>query len=545
MTPDDWSRATDRPSRPNKLKRTDALDSTVIASTSRARPRDTGRTQATHHGHGTLEGEYLGVYWLKELLGVGGMAKVYRARDLTRQRVVAVKVLDSHLGDDASYTSQFRDEARRAARLRHPHVVPIFDMGEDTIGDQRVLYLVMPLLGLSLHQRLRRDGALPYPEAIRLALETADGLQATHAAGLVHCDVKPGNILLDAKGHAHLCDFGVALEIAGEAAPQPSPVAAPDSPAPARSASQDKEDWVAGTPAYMAPEQLCGGAVDQRVDVYSLGVVLYQLLTGQRPFNGETPLEIATHALHDPIIPPTTLAPERALPLGLDRVLLTAMARDPHDRFNSIDEFAVALRRVRADPDGLWDARASWDIAERWPIAAAPGPSIPHESVAPWAARDQRARGVQFNHARRLLCVAALAASLACAVGLTTMLQTWGEAGNTSGGVGLLRAVPATEVRDQARQPGIVITQQTPTPTTTPSNVGGGPSDAGEVALVSAAPPVERHNPHGHGHSGKGKKPPRTDVAPHPQGNHSGKPAADKHAGQSQHGNGHGHQSHH
>ncbi|HEX8729429.1 MAG TPA: protein kinase, partial [Ktedonobacterales bacterium] len=114
------------------------------------------------------------------------MAEVYRARDLARQRAVAVKVLDSRLAEDATYVAQFRDEARRAARLSHPRIVPLYDVGEGVIGERRVLYLVMPLLRRSLSQRLRRDGALPYLEAIRLALEVAAGLEAAHAAGLIH-----------------------------------------------------------------------------------------------------------------------------------------------------------------------------------------------------------------------------------------------------------------------------------------------------------------------------------------------------------------------
>lgn len=499
MTSNDWSRASDA---------RDTIDSTVIADASPANVREAGDTRPAHYRHGSLKGRYLGAYWLKELLAVGGMAEVYRARDVARQRVVAVKVLADHLAEDAGYVAQFRNEARRAARLRHRNVVPLYDVGEDTVGERRVLYLVMPLLRQSLSQRLRREGSLPYPEALRLTLEATDGLRAAHAAGLIHCDVKPGNILLDAGGHALLCDFGVALDT--RAAPRQDTEAsevAPLSPsATTRPAPQESGEWVAGTPAYMAPEQLCGGAVDQRADVYSLGVVLYQLLTGQRPFEGETPLDIARHALRDPIVPPSTVVPDRTLPLGLDRVLLTALARDPRDRFDTMDEFATALRRVRDDPVGSWGAAPdTWEEWDQWPTSARLIPAIQRSMAAPVVAHARRAYGAPTSGAKRLLCVAALAASLACAAGITTMLHSWDAAGMPGGAAGLSVAIPASEARPIANAPRIVITPRTPTPTPTPSNVGGGQSGVGEAALVS---PAMTPNPHAHIHErlpGKGK----------------------------------------
>ena len=442
------------------------------------------------HRQDSLAGQRLGAYQLEKLLGVGGMAEVYRARDLARQRAVAVKVLASHLADDVGFATQFRDEARRVARLNHPHVVPLYDTGEATIGERPVLYFVMPLLRLSLRQRLRREGQLPYTEAIRLTLEAAAGLQAAHVAGLIHCDVKPGNILLDADGHALLCDFGVARDTTAVTEAADREIPGVSTMAPLQAVSPESGEWVAGTPAYMAPEQLCGGVVDQRADVYSLGVVLYQLLTGHRPFEGETPLEIATHALHDAIIPPSVIAPRSDVPRGLDPLLLTALARDPRDRFNTMAGFAVALRRVRADPDGSWNPPSVWSIPntwEQWPATSSPD--------FPQVSRIGSAHGRQTSRTKRLLCVAALAASLACAAGITTLSQSWGLAGKPGGGAGMSFIAPGAEARVKAITASSIITVRTPTPTPTPAP----PTTAGAQSDNGAADVAKPHKPHGHG----------------------------------------------
>ncbi len=281
----------------------------------------------------SLVGSQLGDYSLTELLRVGGMAQVYRAEDLALQREVAVKVLAEAHVDDPSFPARFRAEARRVAALSHPHLVPVFQVGEQEVAGQRVLYQVMPLLQGSLRDVLKREGMFPYAEAARLVLQVADGLGAAHAAGMIHRDVKPENILLNAEGQALLADFGIAREV---------PNAAHGSVLPTQAG------WAAGTPSYMAPEQLRRVAIDRRVDVYALGVVLYELLTGRLPFAGETPYEVAAHALQDPITPLSTYTPH--LPPALEQVALTALARDPDARFPSVAIFAAALRRAVLRP---------------------------------------------------------------------------------------------------------------------------------------------------------------------------------------------------
>ena len=264
---------------------------------------------------GALRGERLGSYQLGELLGVGGMAEVYRAEDLLLQREVAVKVIAAHLADNAEYVERFRGEAHRVASLSHPHLVPIYHAGEAEVQGRRLLYLVMPLLQESLRDLRRREGKLPPAEASWLVLQVADGLGAAHRSGIIHRDVKPGNVLLDTEGHPLLADFGIARELC---ATSPSGVAT----------TQAGE--VVGTPEYMAPEQLRGAAIDQRADVYALGAVLYELMTGRLPFDGATPYDLAAHVLHAPLTPPSVLEPE-VVP-AVERVVLTALARDPDER---------------------------------------------------------------------------------------------------------------------------------------------------------------------------------------------------------------------
>ena len=279
----------------------------------------------TQHPH-ALTGQRLGDYDLGTLLGVGGMADVYWAHDRILMRDVAVKVLSSSLAEDDTYVDRFRTEARRVAALRHPHLVPVYHAGEDRVKGQRVLYLVMPLLRESLEDVLQRTSHLAPAEAVRVVLQIADGLNAAHRHGLIHRDVKPGNILLDAEGQAALADFGLAREVWR----------------PANVATQ--QPW--GTPEYMAPEQFHNTAIDQRADIYALGVVLYELLTGKRPFEGGSAYDIAAQALTGSLTPPSTY--DAAIPPALEHVVLTALAREPGDRYPNMAAFALALRQAQA-----------------------------------------------------------------------------------------------------------------------------------------------------------------------------------------------------
>lgn len=283
-------------------------------------------------GAGGLVGRTLGHYQLSALLGAGGMAEIYRAHDDRLNREVAVKVLPVVLAADPAYVARFRSEAQHVANLRHPNIVPVFDYGEQ----DGLLYLVMPLLPGSLRDRIIPDHPMPITEAIALTVQIAGALEAAHAQGIVHRDVKPENILLDANGDALLTDFGIARELSFLR-----------QPGTARTLSAT--GLPIGTPEYMAPEQLRDGPVDQRADVYALGAILYELLTTHAPHEGVTPYEVAALVLTAPITPPSQLNP-RVSP-ELDAVVTATLSSDPAQRPQSVAAFAQDL--AQANQRGL------------------------------------------------------------------------------------------------------------------------------------------------------------------------------------------------
>ncbi|MGZ6388863.1 MAG: serine/threonine-protein kinase [Ktedonobacterales bacterium] len=274
-----------------------------------------------------LIGTTLGGFQLTSLLGAGGMAEVYRGYDPQLERDVAVKVLPQHVARDPRYVARFRNEAQRVAALHHPNVVPIFHFGEE----RGLLYLVMPILKESLRDRVTREGTLEPVEAVFLAVEVAMALDAAHSQGVVHRDVKPENILLNDAGMPLLSDFGIARE-----------VEVLRDPTAARTLATS--GMPVGTPAYMAPELLRASAADHRVDVYSLGIVLYEMLTGRLPYDGVTAFDVAAKVL--------TEAPQRPAEFNpviwpeLEEVVLGAMASDPESRYPDISSLAEALRQA-------------------------------------------------------------------------------------------------------------------------------------------------------------------------------------------------------
>ena len=281
----------------------------------------------TSASNGSLTGKQLGDFKLQGLLGAGGKAEVYRGFDVKLKREVAVKVLPAMLARDANYVQRFRTEAQRVAALDHPHIVPVYHFGEEG----PLLYHVMPLLKESLRDRLEREGILSPQEAVGIVVQIASALSVAHAAGLVHRDVKPENILLNEKNEALLTDFGIARPVmmsrAGRMAQTLSATGLP-----------------VGTPEYMAPEQLRGEAIDERVDIYALGAVLYELLTGHPPHEAETPYQVAALSLAGNITPPASLAPD--ISPDLEDVVMTALAPDPAARFQDASSLAHAARRA-------------------------------------------------------------------------------------------------------------------------------------------------------------------------------------------------------
>jgi serine/threonine protein kinase len=275
----------------------------------------------------SLVGKQLGDFQLQGLLGTGGMAEVYRGFDVKLKRQVAVKVLPASMSGDAGYVQRFRTEAQRVAALNHPHIVPVYHFGEEG----SLLYHVMPILKESLRDRLDREGTLSPQEAVRLVVQIASALSVAHGAGLVHRDVKPENILLNDKDEALLTDFGIARPMVfsktGRGAQTLSATGLP-----------------VGTPEYMAPEQLRGEPMDQRADIYALGAVLYELLTGHAPHEADTPYEVAAQSLMGKIDPPSTLVP--GINDELEDVVMIALASDAAARYPDASSFAFAARRA-------------------------------------------------------------------------------------------------------------------------------------------------------------------------------------------------------
>ena len=262
---------------------------------------------------------------LGALLGQGGFAAVFRAHDPFLERDVAIKVLDPELALDAALEEQFLHEARTIAAAEHPHIVPLYSA--DSKGG--LLYLVMRLLpGQSLADRIA-EGKLAVAEAARIALECARALAAAHAVGVVHRDIKPGNILLDANGNATVTDFGIALVTSR----------------PAREVLGS----TAGTPHYMSPEQAVGEKVDGRSDVYALGVVLYEMITGTRPFVGRNAMEVIAKHISAPI--PKLSEPEPQTPAALVRLVERMLAKDPAERPTAAE--LVKELTAASEPDAL------------------------------------------------------------------------------------------------------------------------------------------------------------------------------------------------
>jgi len=260
-------------------------------------------------------------YRLDELIGRGGMAAVYRAWDVPLARPVAVKLLRPEILADPDLAFRFRREAHAATVLRHPNVVACLDTGRE--GDQP--YLVMDLVdGEDLAARLRRDGALPPAEATRIAIDVARGLAVAHARGIVHRDVKPGNILLGTDGVARVTDFGIARLAAEAEATIPG--------------------TTLGSVHYFSPEQARGATTTAASDVYSLGLVLFEMLTGTRPFSGSSPAEIALARVDAPAPSPVAVNP--SLPPALDAVVRRALAPDPADRFPNGGAIAAELEAL-------------------------------------------------------------------------------------------------------------------------------------------------------------------------------------------------------
>ena len=271
-------------------------------------------------------GKTLGSYRLVEQIGQGGMATVFKAYQPSMDRYVAVKILPSHFTQDATFVARFTQEARVLARLEHPHILPVYDYGEQ----EGVTYLVMRYIEAgTLHDLIAQRGPLNLREIARLMGQVGRALGYAHDQGVIHGDIKPSNVLIDPQGNAFLTDFGIAKIVAG-------------------TANYTGTGAVIGTPAYMAPEQGLGKPLDARCDIYALGVMLYEMVAGQVPFDAETPLAVMMKHVYDPLPLPRSFRPD--IPEVIERIILKALAKLPEDRFQSAVQMVETLERA---VDGL------------------------------------------------------------------------------------------------------------------------------------------------------------------------------------------------
>ena len=337
--------------------RLERIRSGYVATAGRS-PCGRGSSEA---GCGRSEGaagwtQKFGRYQLLGLIGKGGMGKVFKAHDTAIDRDVAIKVLPTDLANEPGYRERFRREAHTAARLTEPHIIPIYDFGEI---DGR-LYLVMPIIdGIDVGTLLKRDGPMSPSRAVRVIEQVAAALDTAHAHGLVHRDVKPSNALMTAREFVYLIDFGIAHDAAAT--------------------TLTRTGTVVGTPAYMAPERFTSGDVDARADVYALTCVLYECLTGDKPYPGDSmEQQIAGHLSLDP---PRPSEHRSAVPHGFDEVIARGMAKKPDMRYQSAGDLAVAAHAALTTPQRDQAASTSHRSqvatrdARRSPIAALEQPA--------------------------------------------------------------------------------------------------------------------------------------------------------------------------
>ena len=368
-------------------------------STSAPSPDSASTTSAGLPDEGRLLG---GRYRLDDLLASGGMAQVWRGTDEVLRRQVAVKLLHPHLAADGSFVTRFRQEAVAAARLAHPGIVAIYDTCSEA-GTEAIVMELVP--GRTLRQRIDDPNPIDPWQAAGLAAQVAEALDAAHRAGLVHRDIKPANVLLAGDGRVKVADFGIAKAAEGADLTQPG--------------------LMVGTAKYVAPEQVEGKPVDARTDIYSVGVVLYEMLCGRAPFEGEGEAAIALARLQREPLRPRQVRP--SVPKALEEVVCRAMARAPEDRYDSAASLRAALLAAGASPSADVDAEVGATN-----VVASPAIPPPPQPTAPTPPPP----GPSFRQTERSWLVpTVILVVIALALGVAGLLFGRSGAGDLIGGV--------------------------------------------------------------------------------------------------------------
>ena len=258
-------------------------------------------------------------------IGAGGMSDVYKAKDLTLGRFVAIKVLKPEFSEDLNFVTKFRTEAQSAAGLEHPNIVNIYDVG----SEKGMHYIVMEYVeGITLKTYIEKKGQLSFKEAVSIAIQVGRGIEAAHSKGIIHRDIKPQNIIITTEGKVKVTDFGIAR---------------------AASSNTISSD-VMGSVHYSSPEQARNGFVDGKSDIYSLGIVMYEMVTGRVPYDGDTTVAVAIQHLQEEIVPPSAYAPN--LPISMEKIILKCTMKKPEDRYQTADELIADLKLVFEDTSG-------------------------------------------------------------------------------------------------------------------------------------------------------------------------------------------------
>ncbi|MEW2510330.1 protein kinase [Streptomyces sp. NPDC046870] len=285
--------------------------------------------------HGRYAGQALagGRYQLRDVLGEGGMASVHLAYDAVLDRQVAIKTLHTELGREQAFRERFRREAQAVAKLTHTNIVSVFDTGEDELNGMATPYIVMEYvegrpLGSVLEEDIRQYGAMPADKALKITADVLAALEISHEKGLVHRDIKPGNVMVTRRGVVKVMDFGIARAMQSGVT------------------SMTQTGMVVGTPQYLSPEQALGRGVDARSDLYSVGIMLFQLVTGRLPFDADSPLAIAyAHVQEEPVAPSSV---NRALPPAVDALVARALRKNPNERFPTAESMRDECLRIAA-----------------------------------------------------------------------------------------------------------------------------------------------------------------------------------------------------
>ena len=367
-----------------------------------------------------LIGKTIGAYRILEQIGVGGMATVYKAYQPGVDRYAAIKVLPHYLTQDEQFVKRFQREAKATAQLEHPHILPIYDYGES----DGVTYIAMRYVGAGTLKGHMARGPLPLDEISRLIGQIGDALDYAHRAGIIHRDIKPSNVLIDDRGNTYLTDFGLARMMEASDQLTGSGVGV-------------------GTPAYMSPEQGQGAKVDHRSDIYSLGVVLYEMVAGHVPYEAETPMAVMLKHITEPLPLPRRLDPR--VPEDVQRVILKALAKDPADRYQTAGELAQALNQA---------------VQLGAPAAPRPAPVSGRASFAEGLGRLWRQPSGKAILIGGLVVVAALSALL---------LSRPPDGAQVAGGPATVDAAATESVKAIATEQSGFFATQAPQPTVRPS----------------------------------------------------------------------------